>query len=953
MRGALQLASRFPVGSLVTARGREWVVLPSSDEDVLLLRPLAGSEHDGCGIYLPMEAADVRQAAFPPPDPARATDFTAARLVRDAARLSLRSGAGPFRSLGRIAVRPRPYQFVPLIMALRLNSVRLLIADDVGVGKTIEAGMITRELLDRGDARRLCVLCPPHLCDQWQKELEEKFAIFAVIVRSNTLARLERDVQPPGKSIYEYYPHIVVSIDFAKLDSRKHDLLAHAPDLVIVDEAHGAARPGGHARSDQQLRYELVRDLAKNEERHLLFVTATPHSGIEASFQSLLGLLDPRFETLDLQQVGDRERARLARHFVQRARVDVRKWMGADTQFPTRVPVEVPYSLSPAYRELFESVRTFTRDLIKEPGLSRPRQRVRYWAALALLRCVMSSPAAAVRAFDARLRAAQEADEDVDEDLRRRETMDPIAGEMALDAEPEASIEVAIAEAGTGAERKLRQFRRQTEAIMADGQDLKIAEAATAVTALLRDGFRPIVYCRYVATATYVAAELERRLRAQFKDLHVIAVTGETGSDEEREARVAELTASQRRVLVATDCLSEGVNLQDHFDAVVHYDLPWNPNRLEQREGRVDRYGQPRDQVRAVLMFGTGNPIDAAVLRVLIRKAREIHKRLGISVPVPVDSETVVNAVIEALFEGKDVGEHPEQLSLEVEGFANVTAMHREWDRRGERERESRTRFAQHAIKPDEVAAELSALDDVLGDPEVVRSFFVEAAQRLDIRIQRRDQAYVVEPSSLHGTARERLGWKKPTKVAFEDGRRSDDHEAVVLGRTHPFIASIADQILGEAFGQGGPRLFSRCGAAYTIAITRRTAIVLLRIRYRLASRRSVESFAEEVVTTGFCRKNGDLAWHPANDRALLVLLEKAKPSGNISQQERERQVQWALSTLEHASGHLETIANERAAIVEASHAKLRQYAGGGTVRVHAYPPDVLGVYVLIPAATS
>src|SRR5262249_674042 len=157
-------------------------------------------------------------------------------------------------------------------------------------------------------------------------------------------------------------------------------------------------------------------------------------------------------------------------------------------------------------------------------------------------------------------------------------------------------------------------------------------------------------------------------------------------------------------------------------------------NRLEQREGRVDRYGQLSDTVRAVLMFGTGNPIDAAVLRVLIRKAREIHRRLGISVPVPVDSETVVGAVIEGLFEDRRIDEHPDQVSLEFEGFANVTAMHEEWDRRGERERESRTRFAQHAIKPDEVSRELAALDEVLGDPRTVRHFFVEASQRLGVR---------------------------------------------------------------------------------------------------------------------------------------------------------------------------------------------------------------------------
>src|SRR6267378_1195621 len=150
-------------------------------------------------------------------------------------------------SLGRISVTPRPYQFVPLIMALRLDPVRLLIADDVGVGKTIEAGMIARELLDRGIARRLAVLTPAHLCDQWERELREKFAIQSVMVQPSQMARLERERSRQDVSIYGYYPNFVASIDFVKSDRGGHRdaFLRDAPDLIIVDEAHIAARPRG------------------------------------------------------------------------------------------------------------------------------------------------------------------------------------------------------------------------------------------------------------------------------------------------------------------------------------------------------------------------------------------------------------------------------------------------------------------------------------------------------------------------------------------------------------------------------------------------------------------------------------------------------------------------------------------------------------------------------------
>ena len=155
------------VGSLVKTRGREWVVLPGSQEELLLVRPLSGSEDEVTGISTLLE--DVESASFALPDPNNIGDYRSCSLLRDAMRLGSRSSAGPFRSFGRIAVEPRPYQLVPLLMALKLDPVRVLIADDVGVGKTIEACLIARELMDRGECQRLAVLCPPHLAEQWQR----------------------------------------------------------------------------------------------------------------------------------------------------------------------------------------------------------------------------------------------------------------------------------------------------------------------------------------------------------------------------------------------------------------------------------------------------------------------------------------------------------------------------------------------------------------------------------------------------------------------------------------------------------------------------------------------------------------------------------------------------------------------------------------------------------------
>jgi SNF2 family DNA or RNA helicase len=280
--------SRFAIGTLVKARGREWVVLPESQDDLVMLRPLAGVAEEVTGIVPDLEP--IEPAVFAPPDPTHAGDHRSCGLLRDAVRLGVRNSAGPFRSFGSIAVTPRPYQLVPLLVALKQPKARVLIADDVGVGKTVEAGLIAAELLARGEARRLAVLCPPHLAEQWQRELSNKFHIDAKLVLASTVARLERECAA-DQSIFEVHDHLVISIDFIKSNRYRADFLRTCPELVIVDEAHTCTRDLDASGSRHQ-RHELLAALAESPDRHLILVTATPHSGNEAAFRSLVALLD-------------------------------------------------------------------------------------------------------------------------------------------------------------------------------------------------------------------------------------------------------------------------------------------------------------------------------------------------------------------------------------------------------------------------------------------------------------------------------------------------------------------------------------------------------------------------------------------------------------------------------------------------------------------------------------
>lgn len=311
----------FAPGDIVRARGREWVAMPTPRSGWLQLRPLSGSENDTTTLLPELEPEPVTPATFELPlDAPRATQ-SAAALLADALRLSLRRGAGPFRSAAQLNVEPRSYQLVPLLMALRLSVPRLLIADDVGIGKTIEAGLILREFIDRGEANAFAVLCPPHLVEQWTIELKERFGIDATAVTASSAARLERRL-PVSQSLFEAYPHTVVSLDYIKAEKRRDGFARTCPDFVIVDEAHACV---GTYKGRQQ-RFELLRGLAEDRSRRMIMLTATPHSGDEDAFSRLLSLIHPEFATLHFDD--RRYRERLARHFVQRRRVDLEVQQG-------------------------------------------------------------------------------------------------------------------------------------------------------------------------------------------------------------------------------------------------------------------------------------------------------------------------------------------------------------------------------------------------------------------------------------------------------------------------------------------------------------------------------------------------------------------------------------------------------------------------------------------------
>lgn len=936
-------------GSIVICRNRQWIILPSETPDLIRLRPLSGSEDQICGFYSPLELESLEPAQFPAPIASTIQDHTAAQLLMDAARLSLRNGAGPFRCLGRLSVRPRPYQIVPLLMALRLETVRLLVADDVGIGKTIEAGLIARELLDRGEVKRLAVLCPPHLCDQWQKELQEKFHIDAVVVRSGTVGKLERGLPSGDHHIFGYYRHLVVSLDYAKAEKRRASFLTHCPDLVIVDEAHTCARPGKQQVSQQQ-RHQLVQQIAQKTDQHLVLLTATPHSGIEASFLSLLGLLQPEFETLNLEHLAEAERIQLASHFVQRRRADVKLWLGNETPFPEREAIEQPYKLSKEYRALFDEVYDFARGIVRSTTaeMSHAQRRGRYWSALALIRCVMSSPAAAVATLSKQISSreseigSQEPDDlaGLDE-VMGAYTYDLAEQEQVSDAQPTLAIEQGQQSYKDSERRKLRSFVQSSQKLFGE-KDSKLQTTVATATNLLKEGANPIIWCRYIATANYVAEALRQKLEKKGSQVRVIAITGEQ-SEDEREMRLAELTQYPQRVLVATDCLSEGVNLQEHFSAVLHYDLPWNPNRLEQREGRIDRYGQTTPVVKTYLLYGQDNPVDGAVLEVLIRKAVQIHKSLGITVPVPMDSTTVSEAVFKSLFDRATDAEQLSLLNLLDSEESAVEQVHKSWDRAVEREKVSRTRFAQRSIKPEEVEQELVESDRILGDDQDVERFMRSACERLSSSLVKKKQGWLLQ--SPPQCVRSRLG-DKPRLISFT----SPTPEGVeYVGRNHSLVEELARHLLEEALENQDP-IAARCGFTVTSAVEKRTTLLLLRLRHLLEGGNHQSLLAEECLVAGFTGSPSDPLWLEPEDAQNL--LQQVQPTGDRPIALKQMEIAELLERLDELQDELEFLARERSQSLSQSHRRVRAITKEGQIKVKPQlPMDVLGIYVLQPKA--
>ncbi len=696
----------------------------------------------------------------------------------EAWRIRLGYTFDPFFAVWASCVDPLPHQLEAVYgVLLKRPRVRFLLADDPGAGKTVMAGLFLKEMKYRGLVRRALVVTPANLMDQWRRELKEKFNESFVVV--NRFA----DQALYGETPWERYDQAIVSMDFAKQDRYLEDLRRARWDLVIVDEAHklSATRYGQEVKKSQ--RYRLGEVLSQTA-THLLFLTATPHQGDEERFQLLLDLLEPGlFASAHLL----REAAQQGENpiLLRRLKEDMVDFAGKPLFPPRRVHTPT-FRLSPSERMLYERVTEYVRKHFKRAWEERRRN---VGLAMAVLQRRLASSAHAIaRSLENRLRRL----EALKEEALRLNALG--GGEEALGEEdwedlPEAErwrLEAELSERLTLA-RNLPELEREIEELKALAreastlarleEDTKFKELLKVLEAL--GGEKLLVFTEHKDTLDFLVQALRKR------GYRVTSIDGSMPLEERVERE--RVFRDEAQVLVATEAAGEGINLQ--FCAVmVNYDLPWNPTRLEQRMGRIHRYGQ-RYEVHIYNLVAQGTR-EGEVLRLLLEKLEAMRQELG--------SERVYDVVGELLS-----GVSLEELILDhLTGRRTLEEIRAMVESRLSPERVQYIReitleaLARREVDLSRLRKELEESQARRLEPEYTERFFQRAMARLGGEVRRRGDGlfHVRVPYELRKERRLPPEYPRATFDPSPKGRVFLDAELLAPG--HPLFEAVLEEVL-------------------------------------------------------------------------------------------------------------------------------------------------------------
>jgi superfamily II DNA or RNA helicase len=516
------------------------------------------------------------------------------KLALEAKRIDLAFLFDPMMAVHTSNVEPLPHQITAVYESmLPRQPLRFVLADDPGAGKTIMAGLYIRELLMRADARRILIVAPGSLVEQWRDELYEKFGLEFRIYSK------ELEIASPSGNPFEDNDQLIVRLDQIARNPDLQEKLCNAGwDLVIFDEAHKLSAHFFGSKLEKTGRYAFAEKIGAHT-RHLLLMTATPHNGKEADFQLFLALLDSdRFYGRFRDGVHKVDASDLMRRMVKEELV---KFDGTPL-FPERRAYTANYTLSDLEAELYDAVTDYVKtEMGKADELDGKRRSSVGFALTALQRRLASSPEAIYQSLKRRKERLEQRLNEERMGMRRRpgmaETlMDAPDDDDDLSAEEQEALEESLVDeastASTVAELEqeiaiLSRLERQAKIVVASGQDRKWDELSRILQddPAVRDASgrmrKMIIFSEHRDTLNY----LHQRIAGVLGNADaIITIHGGTHRDERRRLQALFWSEPDVRVLVATDAAGEGVNLQC-ANLMVNYDLPWNPNRLEQRFG--------------------------------------------------------------------------------------------------------------------------------------------------------------------------------------------------------------------------------------------------------------------------------------------------------------------------------------------------------------------------------
>jgi len=588
-------------------------------------------------------------------------------LALEGERYRFASLFDPLLAMNISKIDPLPFQIEAVYgYILKLPRIRFLLADDPGAGKTIMAGLVHKELKLRGLVNRTLIVVPGHLKDQWLREMKEKFQEhFVVIDRSSFLAHY-------GENPWERENQVITSMDFAKQENILPSLKSVEWDLVIVDEAHKMAAYRYGDKTKKTKRYQLGEVLSKNTS-HLLFLTATPHKGDPENFRLLLDLLVPGFfSTTEL--INESLRNRDNPLFIRRLKEDLRDFDGKPI-FTKRYPKTIKFTLSDKEIELYNELSRYviTQYNLALKRIQEMKRRNVAFALLILQRRMASSTYALLKSLKRRLQRLEELlkgpeipEEKIEIDLEEIEDYEEI--ERWKQERKWETLSVAANRDELMKEiETVKRLIKKAEEIIKEESEVKLRELKKAV----EEGFKKIremggnekilIFTESKDTMEYLVKKL-REWGYSVNFMH-------GGMRLEDRIRAEKIFKHKTQIMVSTEAGGEGINLQ-FCHIMINYDIPWNPNRLEQRMGRIHRYGQQKD----VYIFNlvAENTREGKVLIKLLDKLDEIRRALGSDKVFDVIGDifygkNLYQLIMEAVANTRNIDEIMEEIDIKLD----------------------------------------------------------------------------------------------------------------------------------------------------------------------------------------------------------------------------------------------------------------------------------------------